>query len=251
MGTESFLRILLSEATTAVKSWWNFLETFVISEQVLIQQMICIYHSWLWQAQILYEEKIGKHIFSASLHFCLHLNVHIHLWTAWKPSKIISLGNCDSALIYVNFTSYNSKYQDQWKKLLDPWLYPDCIISPHSPSNSQLNWILNREQPHYLLRVRKRHHVNGNLLLSCSVTLDDKYLSSTHSNCYFKDFSTKFDPMAAGILYFIINNCQMLNISSFHNCIKVFPQLPTSVFIDHIQFFKDLWKECTTCTTFL
>lgn len=99
------------------------------------------------------EKQKNKYSRSCSLHFCLHPNTHIHLWIAWKPSKIISLGNCDD----VKFTSImwgspltTVHIQNQWEKLWNCSLYSDYIISLWS-SNSQPNWILNREQPHYLL----------------------------------------------------------------------------------------------------
>ena len=57
--------------------------------------------------------------------------------------------------------------------------------------------------------------------------------------------------MDAGISCFIINNCWMLDIWGFHNCIKLFPQLSIIISTYHIHFFKDIWKQCTTCTTFL
>lgn len=108
---------------------------------------------------------------------------------------------------YVNFTNYYLPYA-KWMKIALKLLSNPDGLSLFPSSNSQPNWILNRNQLHYLLRVRKLPLVIGDLQLSCLITFDDinTYLR-TCSNYSFKNFGNTRHTVDGAVLYLIINNC--------------------------------------------
>lgn len=121
---------------------------------------------------------------------------------------------------------------------------PNCAISlPSHSSNSQSNQVFNRKQHHSL----QFFHVNRHLQLFGFITFNDIFIYKCAATTILRTLALNLISriQVSYTSFHIFVKCSMSQVSTvaestLNHCLHMY----------HSFFSKDIWRECTICTTF-